>query len=109
MPVLTRNSFGKGEAWYVATSPDDAFLNGLVRQLCDQKDIQPVLVTPENVEATKRVKNGKEYTFVLNHTDREETVQLGDRTMKDLLTDKSYSHTLTIPGKGVAILEQVNN
>ena len=107
MPVLTRNSFGKGEAWYVATSPDDAFLNGLVRQLCDQKDIQPVLVTPENVEATKRVKNGKEYTFVLNHTDIEQTVQIGERNMRDLLTDVEYAQTLTIAGKGVAILEEV--
>ena len=107
MPVLTRNSFGKGEAWYVASSPDDAFLAGLVKQLCDSKNIQPVLVTPNGVEATKRVKNGKGYTFVLNHTELEQTVQIGESNMRDLLTDEEYTQTLTIPGKGVAILEEL--
>lgn len=33
MPVLTRNPFGLGEAWYVASDPDDIFLDGLLAEL----------------------------------------------------------------------------
>ena len=29
MPVLTRNRYGQGEAWYVASSPDASFLRDL--------------------------------------------------------------------------------
>ncbi|MBW7461214.1 beta-galactosidase trimerization domain-containing protein, partial [Paenibacillus sepulcri] len=37
MPALTRNSFGSGEAWYVATSPDASFLQGFLGSLCAER------------------------------------------------------------------------
>ena len=34
MPVLTRNQFGQGEAYYVATRSDHAFYRKYIRNLC---------------------------------------------------------------------------
>ena len=34
-PCLTRNTMGKGQAWYVGSSPERRFLHGLAR-LCQQ-------------------------------------------------------------------------
>lgn len=106
MPVLTKNRFGEGEAWYVASSPENEFLVKLVKQLCYQKGIEPVLETPLGVEATKRTKNGKSYTFVMNHLDEEQIIHVGEQRYKDLLSDEIITLESKIPAKGVMILEE---
>ena len=52
MPVVTRNNFGKGQAWYVASSPDAAFLKDFTAYLTAEKGIKPLLKTPDGVEVT---------------------------------------------------------
>src|SRR5690606_22472511 len=39
MPAVTKNSFGKGEAWYVATLPEQAMLQELIDHLLESKGI----------------------------------------------------------------------
>lgn len=109
MPALTRHRFGQGEAWYVASSPDAAFLNGLVTHLCAQKEIVPLLPTPPGVEVTQRVKDGQAYTFVLNHGDGLARLQLGNRAMTDLLSGNVASGLVDLPAKGVMILSAVTD
>ena len=68
MPVLTVNKYGKGQAWYVATSPDEAFLDGFLPELCREQGIEPLLAdAPESVEVAAREKDGKTYWFLMNH------------------------------------------
>ncbi|MEW9669368.1 beta-galactosidase [Ammoniphilus sp. 3BR4] len=105
MPVLTRNRYGKGEAWYVASSPERSFLIDLLGELCRQKGIEPVLQAAEGVEATRRTKDGKTYTFVLNHNDSNEKIQLGTGSFRNLLDGKFYQQETLLLGKGVLILE----
>jgi beta-galactosidase len=105
MPVLTRNHFGKGQAWYVASSPDPDFLKGLVAHLCEQKGIHPMLQTPQGVEVSKRMKNGTTYTFVMNHNEREQIVDIGEEKQKDLLTGEIVNGRISVPQRGVCILQ----
>ncbi|WP_196233371.1 beta-galactosidase trimerization domain-containing protein, partial [Paenibacillus polymyxa] len=67
MPVLTRNRLGQGEAWYVASDPEESFLDGLLDYICEEKGIASLLRAPAGVEATVRSKDGKSYLFILNH------------------------------------------
>lgn len=106
MPVVTKNQFGQGEAWYIGSSPDSEFLLALMRHLCLRKNIQPVLQTPEMVEVTKRVKGGREYLFLLNHGCSVQSVNVGSEPLKDLLTGSILDGTIDIPAKGVRILER---
>ena len=39
MPVVTVNRFGQGEAWYVASSPEQAFLQEWLPQVCADRGI----------------------------------------------------------------------
>lgn len=105
MPVLTVNRFGKGRAYYVASSPEDAFLRGFLENLCKEKGIQPLLDAPAGVEVARRVKDGKEFLFVLNHNAEDAGVEIGSEGMKDLLTGKEMKDSITVPGRGVIILE----
>lgn len=105
MPVLTANSFGKGKAWYVASSPEASFLSGFLANLCEKNGVKPVLQPAEGVEVTRRVKDGRTYTFLLNHNAEAVSVDAGEETRTDLLTGGTVSGTVSIPGKGVMILE----
>jgi len=105
MPALTVNRFGSGEAWYLATSPEAAFLRDWLPGLCAAAGVQPLLQeVPSGVEATLRVKEGKRLLFVLNHNADAIDVQLaGGGT--ELLSGKPISGTADLAGRGVWIIE----
>lgn len=105
MPVVTVNRFGQGRAYYVASSPDAAFLQGFLKNLCEEKGIQPLLDAPEGVEVARRVKDGKAFLFLLNHNEGSAEVAIGSEAMKDLLAQTEVSGTVQVPGRGVVILE----
>lgn len=104
MPVLTVNKFGQGQAYYVASSPEASFLEGFMSNLCEEKGIKPLLTAPAGVEVARRVKNGMSYLFVLNHNAEAAEVEVGSEKL-DLLTGENVTGTLTVQGRGVAILE----
>ncbi|OPG98144.1 beta-galactosidase [Chryseobacterium mucoviscidosis] len=105
IPVVTRNTFGQGEAWYVASDPEDRFLDDLLGQLAAAKNIDSLLNTPEGVEVTARTKDGQQYLFVMNHNATAQSYDLGKAKAHDLLTDRSLSGTIEIEGRGVQLLE----
>lgn len=104
MPVVTKNKFGNGNAWYIASSPDSRFLQGLVSVICDEKGIQPLLHSDEGVEVSERMKNGKSYLFVMNHNKNTSAFDLQDKQMHDLLTGQELTGKVTIEAKDVMIL-----
>ncbi|MNB91791.1 Beta-galactosidase BgaP [compost metagenome] len=106
MPALTVNQFGKGKAYYVASSPNADFLKGFLANLCADKQINPLVNAPEGLEAARRVKDGASYLFLLNHTENELTAEIGERSLKDLLTGEIFQGTAAVPGRGVRILTE---
>jgi beta-galactosidase len=105
MPALTKNSYGAGEAWYVASSPEPIFLQKLMGRLCEQIGIQPLLKAPDLVEVSSRQKDGKRFLFVLNHNEEPRTIELGDSMQTDLLSGKDVSGKIELAANGVLILE----
>jgi Beta-galactosidase len=106
MPVVTRNRFGQGEAWYVGTSPEASFLQGLLGQICEARGIQPILPAAAGIEAVKRTKDGQSYVFVLNHNAEAQTFDLGSVSGTELLTGKKLSGSAEVAGRGVLIIEE---
>ncbi|MCP1183503.1 beta-galactosidase [Paenibacillus sp. 1781tsa1] len=105
MPVVTRNTFGQGEAWYVASDPDERFLDGLLGQLAAAKNVDSLLETPEGVEVSARTKDGKPYLFVMNHNATTQSYDLGTAKAHDLLTHRELSGNVEIEARGVQLLE----
>ncbi|KAI7260735.1 hypothetical protein KC345_g9998 [Hortaea werneckii] len=104
MPALTVNSFGEGKAYYVATSPDAAFLRGFLANLCADNGIAPLVSAPEGIESVQRVKEGVSYLFLLNHTAEELSADIGTSERTDLITGRKFSGSAVVPGRGVLIL-----
>lgn len=107
MPVITRNAFGKGHAYYLATASDEAFYRAFLGDLCKEAGITPVLEVPEGVEVTSRENEKERLIFVLNHNDEDQTIELPYKA-KDLITGDIYeAGTLLLKKKDVRILSNV--
>ncbi|MBO0993368.1 beta-galactosidase [Bacillus sp. SD088] len=104
MPAVTRNKFGSGEAWYIASSPDSEFLKGLIADLCADKEIKSLLTSESGVEVSKRVKEGRDYLFVMNHNDKKSQFELGNEQKRDLLTGETVNGIVSIEAHAVMIL-----
>lgn len=104
MPALTRNRFGKGQAYYIASSPESAFVDALLANLCEEKGVAPLADAPAGVEVTRRSKDGSSFLFLLNHNAEEATVKVGPEYTQDLLTGQAVSGVITLAGRGVSIL-----
>lgn len=106
MPALTVNAYGKGEAYYVATAPEQRLLGDFVRTLCEKQQITAPFQAGAGVELAQRVKEGQTYTFVLNHNSALAAIELGQTSYTDLLTSREVSGTVEIDPHGVMILQK---
>jgi beta-galactosidase len=104
MPVLTKNTFGKGEAYYIGSDPENAFLDRFYGDILDQHSIAPPLHLPDGVEITLRHKNNQAILFLLNHNPQSVTVDLGTLPFQDLLTNQKVHSRISLDAYGVRIL-----
>lgn len=105
MPVLTKNAFGGGIAYYVATASSSAFYREFLKDICDEAHVAPLMHTPKGVEVTCREKDGKRWLFVLNHNEQAAEITV-DAPAVDVITGNAVSAgTFLLQGRDVLILE----
>lgn len=105
-PALTVNSFGKGKAYYVATLPENAFMQQFLKQVCAEQGIAPVAEAPENVEAVVRSNGEQDYLFVLNHNYEPVEVTLPEGGFFDLLSQQPVEGTVSMDAVQSMILKK---
>ncbi|MBU2665029.1 beta-galactosidase [Actinoplanes bogorensis] len=92
-PVVTRNAFGAGEAWYVAGGLDAETLQSVVARAAGTR--------PSTV--SKEVVRRGEYVFVINHSDRDvEHPVVGT----ELLTGRAVDGELSVPAGAVRVVRE---
>ena len=101
-PCLTRHTYGKGEAWYLAAKADQNALNALYRRLAERAGLPRAMDTelPYGVVAVER--GG--VVFLQNYSGEERTVAL-DKAYHELLTDRDVSGEVMLPICGVMVLK----
>ena len=104
MPCITENRFGQGSAVYVATDPEMPFLQALIDKICFCSGVSGLMKTPDGVEAARRYKDGKMYTFLINHNNFETSVTL-DETYRNLLGTEQVSGKIVLKPLDVLVLE----
>jgi beta-galactosidase len=92
-PALTRNQFGKGEAYYIASRNDAKFHSDFIGALIKRLKLQKVLDTkiPSGVTVQMRTNGKKDFIFLLNFTSRPQTIWLTKDKYQNLLTGKSLT------------------
>ncbi len=102
--AVTMNSFGKGKAVYIGADLDPASLTRVLRSFAASAGIKQVLDVPAGVEVTARSSGGKQWIFLLNHTNTVRTVTIpGQYT--DLLTAESQTASVSLGAYGVRVLQ----
>jgi beta-galactosidase len=84
--ALTVNPFGKGRVYYVGTEPSspefyDRFTTRVLREAGIEQGPQP----PDGVEVATRTAPDRKVVFLLNYTDKKQSVELG-QAYRDALT-----------------------
>ncbi|GIE95648.1 beta-galactosidase [Paractinoplanes rishiriensis] len=106
-PAVTRNRFGEGEAWYVATRLDQPGVDRVVGQVLDRHGLRGPFPPVPGVEVAERVApDGRRFTFLLNHgSEPAELVARADAT--DLLTGDRVTRgsTIRLAPKDVLLLQ----
>lgn len=107
-PVLTRHKFGAGQAYYLGSEPEPRFLSDFYARLLAEQKIQPILHTPEGIEATVRQTRRGTLLFVLNHlATRAQVILPEHKRYQNLLREEEVSQTLQLAGYDVAILAEI--
>jgi beta-galactosidase len=108
-PALTRHAFGAGKAYFVASRNDDRFLSDFHGGLADELGLRRAFpgALPEGVTAQTRSDGTREFLFLLNATQREQslTAAAGFRA-KNLLDGSAVGERLTLGPYGVLVLER---
>ncbi len=102
--AVTRNTFGAGTGWYVATSLAPDALRDVMRQAIRGAGVQPT--GPESdgsVEVVRRVDSERRYLFVINHG-HDDIVHAV--TGRDLVTGEVVRGRLRVRGGGVRVVKE---
>jgi beta-galactosidase len=101
--AMSSNKYGKGRVYYVGTELSaEAYLEGAKREARGAGiPLGPEL--PEGVEYAARVKDGKEILFLINYTDKAQTVRLSDSYL-NALTSTTEPTEVSIPAFDVKVL-----
>lgn len=108
-PVLSKNEFGKGHAYYVATRAGQDFYADFLKKVLEEQGVEPVFKPCKGVEITLRRKEETNFLFFLNHNPQE-TVLIAEKPGTDLLTGKEYrpGDEIVLQTKGVVLFKEQN-
>ncbi|NOU64596.1 cellulase family glycosylhydrolase [Paenibacillus sp. LMG 31461] len=104
-PALTRNPYGSGEAYYFGAAFSREVADALIRRLGMQPATAGWAKLPPEVEVAIRVKQDRQFAFILNYTDKPVKANLL-KELEDLLEGARIgAGELEIAPYGVKVLE----
>lgn len=105
MPAITKNQFGDGRAYYVATRSNEEFYQTLMADICEECGVESLLAPQENLEVTMRRNENGRFLFLLNHADQEQETVMTEAGC-GLLEKQEYAagDVVSVPAKGVQII-----
>lgn len=78
MPAFTRNTYGKGTAYYIAAGVEYDFFRPFITSLCKKHGIKKALETelPYGVSITKRSNGDESFWFIMNFLDKDNFLKI---------------------------------
>lgn len=104
IPCFTRNSYGKGKAYYIATKPEERFLNEFFDNVCLEAGLQSNYKAQKGVEITVRSCEDLDMIFVINHNEESASVDFGALEFVDCLSEHRISGVCEIEKRDVWLL-----
>jgi beta-galactosidase len=105
-PCLTRNSFGEGAAYYLASEPEEAFLQDFVEKLCGEHEITPAFESTGRVEICIRENEKGKIYFIINHWEEAAEVDLKEKSYQNLLNGETLTGRVKVNSRDVLVLKE---
>lgn len=93
-PAVTRNAFGKGAAYYVATQLEPSGLAVVMDRATGEAGIKPTIDEPTKLEVTRRSGKNGDFYFVMNLGGEEQPLPSRFAGKTDILTGKTAPSVL---------------
>ncbi|MCI4656944.1 beta-galactosidase [Cryobacterium zhongshanensis] len=103
-PAITRNDFGRGTAWYLATALDPDALRAVMRTAAQAARV--TALGPESdgtIEVVRRADATHSYLFVINHGHSEIEIAASGR---ELVTDVAVDRIVRVPAGAVRVIRE---
>lgn len=109
MPALTVNYYGKGKCYYIAARTSRDFNNDFYMKLAKDLNIKSVIEgkLPIGVTAQVRTKDSNEYVFIMNFTEEEKKVELGNIQYTDMIKEENITDHITLGKYDVKVLKKL--
>lgn len=104
-PAITLNQFGAGRVIYIGAVGDQQLYEIVAKWLLDTTGLQNTFIVPPGVEVSQRVNGEKTFHFVLNHTDRPQTLYL-ENHFTNLLSKQRLQGEMQLNPFDVIILDR---
>jgi len=101
--AITAHGFGKGKAIYLGPHLEPPDLARVLLTLTSAT-VRGPFQTPTGVEVTRRTVGKRTVTFLLNHTNKPQSIPVGG-TGKELVTRSAYSGAVSLEPYGVCVLQ----
>jgi len=102
-PAITVNTFGEGQAYYVAARMEDAGMEAIYQRILQLAGI-PTRQLPEGVEYHKRVGKNHSYEFYLNFSEEEKTIA-GMSDGVNLITGERIRNEVKLGAYDAAVIQ----
>ena len=107
-PAVIIHHVGAGHVIYVGTSLDDVGQNLFMEKVLTVAKVTPGVPSPDNVEIVRRVHDGIDHWFVLNHNTSAQEVTLPSSGI-DLLSGKVISGPVVVNGRDALVVRSNAN
>lgn len=101
--AISKNSYGKGTAYYMAAETNRELLSWFVDSLLEELQIQRPLKVPEGIQVRKLAED--EYFFV-NTTNKEQIISLTVNGY-GVLSEANYTDSITLKGYDVELIKSL--
>lgn len=88
-PVVTRNQFGKGHVYYLASQLDEKALAKTLKKASADAHVKPLIDEETKLEVTRRVNGNTSLYFIINFTGEAQPLPKVFAGKQDILTDKA--------------------
>ncbi len=103
-PALTRNGYGDGSAWYLATTPSADDYAAIVARIASEAGATVMPGAGRDVEVVRRRADDRSFLFVINHGATSVDIPTAG---VELVTGEPITTHATVPAGAVRIIKEV--
>ena len=106
MPAASKNTYGKGTTYYIATRFEEEGLAKILDQAVQEAGVSSVIPEETGLEVVTRVSDTTRFYFVMNFTDEEQILPESLTGKKDMISQKMTEHGMKLKKWDVLLLEE---